>query len=615
MKPRRSCPLPIALVVLPLLAALVLALLFSAGVRAAAAAAPDAGAGPAAAAAASADLRAAAAGTAPLARGRKPRLPRRRGGRVRRVWPAGKTGRPDTALERWLARQVGGVAPRKRGGKGRGSAGVAAAGAAASVAPAAAVGAPARESAPWVAADTPQKLALVRSYDIPADDPSAERLLNLSWTYDSAIAAIAFMARGERGQAEQLLDQLAAVQRVDGSIDFAFNTFTGASEPLFRSGTIAWIGLAALTYRRQYGSTRYDTLIRGAARWLYQQREANGLLRGGPDVRWQSTQHNLVAYFLLRGWARTAAASVAAAKVSPVLECVDQAVGGGLTAVWGYSNPNAYAVTIAQGSGNGFSPSAAGGRQPTVFMPGRQQAVFRVPITGTTVWSLNGKTATASPSSTRCDGPRPPVTTVDPTLAEYDAAASAIAAGLRKLTLVDGRRFVQGVGDGVRPLDVQTLGSLFLLDQAGSDKAATAEAAAVVATATKDYPVEDVSVARSKDSATFNMTYEAKGPFAGYRPYADRGAPDVLWAEGTAQMRFALDEARRRGKAGIKVGENLADEIQRWLKITSDRGEGPLGASRTVTGNPFNEYHVWPTSAAGSWVLIGTGKTQAFTTS
>jgi len=36
-----------------------------------------------------------------------------------------------------------------------------------------------------------QKLFLVRSYDIPSDDPSAARLANLSWTYDNAVSAVA----------------------------------------------------------------------------------------------------------------------------------------------------------------------------------------------------------------------------------------------------------------------------------------------------------------------------------------------------------------------------------------------------------------------------------------
>ena len=61
-------------------------------------------------------------------------------------------------------------------------------------------------------------LLLARSYDIPTNDPSYLRLLNWSWTYDSAVAATAFAAAGNQSESEQLLDQLAALQHTDGSI-------------------------------------------------------------------------------------------------------------------------------------------------------------------------------------------------------------------------------------------------------------------------------------------------------------------------------------------------------------------------------------------------------------
>src|SRR5581483_9107887 len=87
-------------------------------------------------------------------------------------------------------------------------------------------------------------LQLVRSFDIPTDDPSYVRLLNWSWTYDSAMTATAFPVSGYASEAQQLLDQLAALQHTDGSIEIAFNVADGTAEPVFRSGTIASVGLA-----------------------------------------------------------------------------------------------------------------------------------------------------------------------------------------------------------------------------------------------------------------------------------------------------------------------------------------------------------------------------------
>ena len=94
----------------------------------------------------------------------------------------------------------------------------------------------------------------MRSFDVPADDPAAARMTNLSWTYDSAIAAIALISQNEKTQAEQLLDQLAALQRTDGSIDFAYNVADGSSLPVFNTGAIAWTGVAAAMYRSTYDS-------------------------------------------------------------------------------------------------------------------------------------------------------------------------------------------------------------------------------------------------------------------------------------------------------------------------------------------------------------------------
>jgi hypothetical protein len=86
-----------------------------------------------------------------------------------------------------------------------------------------------------------------------------------------------------------------------------------------------------------------------------------------------------------------------AKKTSPVLECVVHHDGGGYTARFGYSNPNAFAVSIPLGTNNRFHPAPTDRGQPTVFLAGRQRYVFEVPFTaGNQVWILNGKTSTAS---------------------------------------------------------------------------------------------------------------------------------------------------------------------------------------------------------------------------
>ena len=63
-----------------------------------------------------------------------------------------------------------------------------------------------------------------------------------------------------------------------------------------RSGNQAWVGLAALEWRAATCSARHERLLAGLARWLLAQREElTASVRGGPDVSWVSTEHNLEA--------------------------------------------------------------------------------------------------------------------------------------------------------------------------------------------------------------------------------------------------------------------------------------------------------------------------------
>jgi hypothetical protein len=248
-----------------------------------------------------------------------PRHKRRVGGSVQSAWP--KTGKaPRTQQARWLARQVGALRPRPCAKQWRRARVRCRLDKNLRVAPAtmSAVagdpGSPAGRSV-RIAAATPRQggataravatatltlpLQLVRSYEIPVDDPSYRRLLNWSWTYDSAVAAAAFAATGDKANATQLLDQLAALQYTDGSLEIAFDTATAEGARVFRSGTVAWAGLAAATYDKTFRTDRYLDTQEKAADYLLSLQESNGLVRGGPDVKWISTQHNLIAYVFL----------------------------------------------------------------------------------------------------------------------------------------------------------------------------------------------------------------------------------------------------------------------------------------------------------------------------
>jgi hypothetical protein len=461
------------------------------------------------------------------------RIAPHRGGVVHRAWPARNVhGRPTNQMARWLAEQVG-PAPQQRRAH---AVSAALRAAAAAVAP-----------VPFQSTGPAQKLYLVRSYAIPADDPSYARLANLSWTYDSAISAVAFTNSGDFTQAAALLSQLSALQRTDGSIDFAFDTANGQSIPEFRTGTIAWTGLAAVQYRAGTCQTTYDKLAYNAAKWILGQQvsdptsPAYGLLRGGPDVTWVSTQHNLIARaFLAR---------------------LRDAVDGTLT----------YA-----GHG-GDCPGGIAGLNSSDAAAFSQELHRAVALMDAAIG--NDLFVRVTPPTVPNAGTTPPT---------VGNAGTAY--------------FREGIGDDIRPVDVQAFGALWLLTQNRRH-----DAEAVINEADQTMVVTGRSVALSTSPLTYNNTYSAPGPFTGYMPYTDPAAPNVLWMEGTLEMMFARDTVGWNccdSGPQLPSTSTLQSSVAAWASL-SGQGSGLLQADQAVSGNPINEYHVWPAAAPSAWYLLG----------
>jgi len=90
--------------------------------------------------------------------------------------------------------------------------------------------------------------------------------------------------------------------------------------------------------------------------------------------------------------------------VRPVLECVRNNGDGTYTAYFGYKNENTVSVYIPAGSKNKFTPTPQDRGQTKVFLPGRKYKVFTVNFNGSNlVWTLNGRTSTASSNSAPCN--------------------------------------------------------------------------------------------------------------------------------------------------------------------------------------------------------------------
>ena len=163
-------------------------------------------------------------------------------------------------------------------------------------------------------------------------------------------------------------------------------------------------------------------------------------------------------------------------------------------------------------------------------------------------------------------------------LAALGEPVAALDAAIdRHLLVRDGPAALrQGFEDDVRPSDAQALGILWLC-ALGRD----ADARAVAATAEATLRVRDRRV---------DWPGAESRAFTGYRPYAGGWAPDVLWMEGTLQLRLA------RARLGDADPE-LDAAIDAWAALTApgmllqaDRGAGDL--------------HVWPAAAPAAWLRL-----------
>ena len=145
------------------------------------------------------------------------------------------------------------------------------------------------------------KPRLIQSYDAPAGDRLGDRIRGRAWTYDSAVTAVARALAGDLDGAGALLDTFQEIQRPDGALEGSYDLSGAEGAGPLRAGNQAWAGLAALQWRALTCSGRHDRLLVGLAGWLLAHRiddphsPGYGLVRGGPDVSWVSTEHNFEA--------------------------------------------------------------------------------------------------------------------------------------------------------------------------------------------------------------------------------------------------------------------------------------------------------------------------------
>ncbi len=146
----------------------------------------------------------------------------------------------------------------------------------------------------WLRRHRQPRTGLVASFE---GDPELE---GVSFTYDQALLVQAFSLFGDFDFAREILsfyrDQ---AQRAGGAFYTAYHASSG--KPMewdIVVGPNVWIGMAALQYQRMTGDPSFEPLAVDIGDWLLalQNEDPEGGLRGGPDITWFSSEHNLDAY-------------------------------------------------------------------------------------------------------------------------------------------------------------------------------------------------------------------------------------------------------------------------------------------------------------------------------
>ena len=126
---------------------------------------------------------------------------------------------------------------------------------------------------------------------------------DICYSYDQAVAAMAFVARGDFTNARRVFDALARLQNADGSWNHSYACTTGAVLGAQRYvGSNAWIVLAIAHFEKRSGdAVSYHIMGQRAADWIHMFQQGDGGLNGGYDangvfLNWASTEHNEDAF-------------------------------------------------------------------------------------------------------------------------------------------------------------------------------------------------------------------------------------------------------------------------------------------------------------------------------
>jgi len=142
----------------------------------------------------------------------------------------------------------------------------------------------------WLKNHQIQKTGLIVSFE------GDHNLQDTTFTYDQALAVIAYTLFGDYDRAKRGLDFFThKVEKIDG-LGF-YNAYYSKSgdtaEYIAHAGPNLWLGIAILQYTDKTGDRTYISLAEQIAQWITTVQDKEGGIFGGKGITWYSTEHNL----------------------------------------------------------------------------------------------------------------------------------------------------------------------------------------------------------------------------------------------------------------------------------------------------------------------------------
>jgi len=146
----------------------------------------------------------------------------------------------------------------------------------------------------WLKVHQNQRTGLIMSFEGDSD------IENWAFTYDQSLAMQAYITYSDFERARKILDFFQKkAKRIDGRLLNAYYVNDGSpAEYVVHSGPNIWLGIAILQYAKKSRDFSYLDLAEdiGRATMYLQNQDADGGIRGGPNIEWYATEHNLDAY-------------------------------------------------------------------------------------------------------------------------------------------------------------------------------------------------------------------------------------------------------------------------------------------------------------------------------